>query len=227
LVVPRVIAARSAHRVLCLSRLRGPSLLEAIESHPAPEERFRIARLLIFAVWGPFFAARLIHADPHPGNFLVLPDGRLGVLDFGATKLLSEGFAQVYRGFLAAHAHGRRRPRVGPALRRAGFRFLGDDEEEAFDFCERIADIVERPILEDADYDFGEDPMVVDTRRLFQSEPSLALSIKPPREAVLFYRAAAGLAQDLRLLKAKGRFRPVLREIEERGFSSASAQGPG
>jgi predicted unusual protein kinase regulating ubiquinone biosynthesis (AarF/ABC1/UbiB family) len=227
LVVPRVIAARSAHRVLCLSRLRGPSLLEAIESHPTAEESFRIARLLIFAIWGPFFAARLIHADPHPGNFLVLPDGRLGVLDFGATKLLSEGFAEVYRGFLAAHAQGRRRPQVGPALRRAGFRFLGDDEDEAFDFCERIADIVERPILEDADYDFGEDPMVVDTRRLFQSEPRLALSIKPPREAVLFYRAAAGLAQDLRLLKAKGRFRPVLREIEERGFSSASAWGPG
>ena len=45
----------------------------------------------------------------------------------------------------------------------------------------------------------------------------MALAIRPPAEAVLFYRAASGLAQDLRLLKAKGRFRPILREIEDRG----------
>jgi predicted unusual protein kinase regulating ubiquinone biosynthesis (AarF/ABC1/UbiB family) len=217
LVVPSVIGERSAQRVLCLTRLRGPSLMDSIEAQPTDEERFRIARLLIFAIWGPFFAARLIHADPHPGNFLVLPDGRLGVLDFGATKQLSERFAEVYRDFLAAHANGRKRPPVGAALQRAGFRFTGEDEDFAYDFCERIADIVERPILKDEDYDFGADPMVQDTRRLFQSEPRMALSIKPPAEAVLFYRSAAGLAQDLRLLKARGRFRPVLREIEARG----------
>ena len=220
LVVPQVYPSRSARRVLCLSRLRGPSLMEAIEAHPSAEERFRIARLLIFAIWGPFFAARLIHADPHPGNFLVLPDGRLGVLDFGATKLLSENFAEVYRGFLVAHGEGRKRPQVGPALQRAGFRFLGEDEDNAFRFVDRMADIVERPITEDEPYDFGADPMVQDVRRLFQSEPLLALSIKPPTEAVLFYRAAAGLAQDLRLLKAAGRFRPVLKEIEARGVAS-------
>jgi predicted unusual protein kinase regulating ubiquinone biosynthesis (AarF/ABC1/UbiB family) len=223
LVVPSVIGERSAQRVLCLTRLRGPSLLDSIEAQPSDEERFRIARLLIFAIWGPFFAARLIHADPHPGNFLVLPDGRLGVLDFGATKQLSERFADVYRGFLAAHANGRKRPPVGAALLRAGFRFTGEDEDLAHEFCERIADIVERPILKDEDYDFGKDPMVQDTRRLFQSEPRMALSIKPPAEAVLFYRSAAGLAQDLRLLKARGRFRPVLREIEARGPALAPA----
>jgi predicted unusual protein kinase regulating ubiquinone biosynthesis (AarF/ABC1/UbiB family) len=33
----------------------------------------------------------LMHADPHPGNFLLLPDGRVGVLDFGAVKQLPDG----------------------------------------------------------------------------------------------------------------------------------------
>ncbi len=215
LVVPQVIEELSGRRVLCLERLRGPSLLDAIESDAGAPERFRIARLLVFAIWGPFFTERLIHADPHPGNFLVLPDGRLGVLDFGATKRLSENFASVYRGFLHALANGSPRPEVGPSLAAAGFRFLGDDEEEAYAFCDRLADLVEKPSLTD-DYDFGSDAMVVAARRLFQSEPRLALSIKPPAEALLFYRAAAGLAQDLRLLKARGKFRPLLQEIEER-----------
>jgi predicted unusual protein kinase regulating ubiquinone biosynthesis (AarF/ABC1/UbiB family) len=215
LEVPSVIAERSSRKVLTLTRLRGPSLLEFIEGKPAPEEAFRVARLLVLAIWGPFYAARLIHADPHPGNFLVMPDGRLGVLDFGATKRLSPQFAGVYRGFLEALAQGTRRPDVGPQLVKAGFRFLGD-EDDGFDFVEKIADIVERPSYVEH-YDFGADSMVHEVRRHFQANPRQALAIKPPPEAVLFYRAAAGLAQDLRLLKAAGRFRPLLGEIQARG----------
>ena len=35
--------------------------------------------------------AGLLHADPHPGNFRLLDDGRLGVIDFGATARLPDG----------------------------------------------------------------------------------------------------------------------------------------
>jgi len=217
LAVPEVVPDLSSLRVLCLTRLRGPHLLELMESSPSEEERSRVGRLLAFAIWGPFYAARRIHADPHPGNFLLLPDGRLGVLDFGATKLLSEPFAATYRSFLEANAHGKRALQVGPALEHAGFRFIGDDVQAAYEFCQALADIVERPIQTDEPYDFGADPMVQDVRRLVQSHPRVALAVKPPAEAILFYRAATGLAHDLRLLKVKGRFRPILREIEARG----------
>ena len=216
LVVPKVIAAFSARRVLTLERLTGPSLMDVVESEPSVEERYRVGRLMIFAIWGPFYASRLIHADPHPGNFLVLPDGRLGVLDFGATKLLSVKFANVYRRLLERNAEGKSRQDVGTILKEAGFRFTGD-HDDAVDFCDRVADIVERPILTE-EYDFGADPMVVDTRKVFQQNPGVALQIKPPPEAVMFYRSAAGLAQDLRLLKMKGRFRELLGEIVARGI---------
>ncbi|HMC35505.1 MAG TPA: hypothetical protein VKH65_13885, partial [Myxococcales bacterium] len=126
-------------------------------------------------------------------------------------------FAATYRTFLEANAEGKRAMEVGPLLERAGFRFLGDDVEEAHRFCQRLADIVERPIETDDPYDFGEDPMVQDVRRLMQSNPRLVLTIKPPPEAILFYRAATGLAHDLRLLKVRGRFRPILRDIQSRG----------
>lgn len=216
LVVPRVVAELSAGKVLCLERVRGRHLLDFIESKASDEERFKVARLLLFAIWGPFYAARLVHADPHPGNFLVLPDGRLGVLDFGATKLLSERFASVYRVFLEENAAGRAHPEVGPMLKKAGFRFLADDEEDAYEFCQKLADIVQRPIQSEW-FDFGNDGLVAELRGMFRKEPALAMKIKPPPEALLFYRSAAGLAQDLRLLKARGQFRAVLQEIKERG----------
>jgi predicted unusual protein kinase regulating ubiquinone biosynthesis (AarF/ABC1/UbiB family) len=221
LVVPEAILERSSKKVLTLTRLIGPSLMEVIEAKPDEAERYRVGLLMILAIWGPFYSARIVHADPHPGNFLVLPDGRLGVLDFGATRLLSKQFAEVYRSFLSAHAHDRGRPEVGPNLIKAGFRFIEDreiDEDDLYAFVNQLADIVERPILTDHDYDFGQDPMVKEARLLFQANPRMALRIKPPAEAVLFYRAVAGLAQDLRLLGAKGRFRPIIREIESRGI---------
>jgi len=138
------------------------------------------------------------------------------VLDFGATKLLSERFASVYRVFLEENAAGRAHPDVGPMLKKAGFRFLMDDEEEGFEFSQKMADIVQRPIQQET-FDFGNDALITDVRRVFRGEPGLAIRIKPPAEALLFYRSAVGLAQDLRLLKARGPFRAVLAEVKERG----------
>src|SRR5260370_13562897 len=116
LVVPEVVRERSSKRVLCLTRLRGQLLIDFIESHASDGERFRVARLMVLAIWGPFYAARLVHADPHPANFFVMPDGLLAALDFAATKLLSEPFASVYRHFLDENAAGRAHPDVGPML---------------------------------------------------------------------------------------------------------------
>ena len=53
--------------------------------------------------------AGLLHADPHPGNFRLLPDGRLGVLDFGAVARLPEGTPEPI-GRLAAAGAARATP---------------------------------------------------------------------------------------------------------------------
>ena len=91
-----------------------------------------------------------------------------------------------------------------------------DDEEDGFEFCQKMANIVQRPIQSDS-FDFGSDALIADLRAVFTREPGVAMKIKPPAEALLFYRSAAGLAQVLRLLKARGPFRAVLQEIKERG----------
>jgi len=57
-------------------------------------ERDRAGLLLTrFLVSGPQ-RAQMLHADPHPGNFRLLPDGRLGVLDFGAVNQLPGGLPE-------------------------------------------------------------------------------------------------------------------------------------
>jgi predicted unusual protein kinase regulating ubiquinone biosynthesis (AarF/ABC1/UbiB family) len=61
-----------------------------------------------------------LHADPHPGNFRVAPDGRLGVLDFGAVVPMPTGLPREFGGLVRAFADGGTDAEVERALREFG-----------------------------------------------------------------------------------------------------------
>jgi predicted unusual protein kinase regulating ubiquinone biosynthesis (AarF/ABC1/UbiB family) len=48
----------------------------------------------------------LLHTDPHPGNFRLLPDGRLGVLDFGSVLVLPGGLPKTFGGLIGGMLAG-------------------------------------------------------------------------------------------------------------------------
>jgi predicted unusual protein kinase regulating ubiquinone biosynthesis (AarF/ABC1/UbiB family) len=86
--IPHVVDG--SERVLVTEWIDGVPL-SAIIREGTPEQRDRAAVLLArFLFSGPVLAG-LLHADPHPGNFRLLPDGRLGVIDFGAVNRLPDG----------------------------------------------------------------------------------------------------------------------------------------
>lgn len=64
--------------------------------------------------------ARLLHADPHPGNFRITSDGRLGVFDFGAVNRLPHGLP-VALGELVTYALREDARGLAAHLRREGF----------------------------------------------------------------------------------------------------------
>ncbi|WP_024441619.1 AarF/ABC1/UbiB kinase family protein [Mycobacterium sp. UM_WGJ] len=86
--VPAVIA--SAPKVIVSEWIDGRRLSEIIKSGTKEERDSACALLLEFTLSSPARAG-LVHADPHPGNFMMLPDGRLGVIDFGAVAEHPEG----------------------------------------------------------------------------------------------------------------------------------------
>ncbi|SRX95645.1 ABC transporter [Tsukamurella paurometabola DSM] [Mycobacterium shimoidei] len=79
--VPAVIA--SAPKVIISEWMEGRRLSSIIAGGTADERNFVCALLIEFTLSSPARVG-LVHADPHPGNFMVLADGRLGVIDFGA-----------------------------------------------------------------------------------------------------------------------------------------------
>jgi hypothetical protein len=188
-------------------------MIEAAHDPELPSaDRFRIGGQLVAATWGPFLRQGLIHADPHPGNYVVLPQGRLGVLDFGATKQLSPRFAVAYWRLLEAAWHDEW-PNLSSTLQNAGFRFDGEPERTER-WLQGLARIVERPFRND-EYDWGTCRIALDVRAHATGEVFTAMRSRPPQESLMFYRAAAGAAGDLRLLRSKGSFRRVLQDVYE------------
>jgi len=86
--VPRVVA--SAPRALVTEWVAGRKLSEVIRAGTQQERDAAAALLAEFHYSSPARIG-LLHADPHPGNFQLLPDGRLMVIDFGAVARLPHG----------------------------------------------------------------------------------------------------------------------------------------
>jgi predicted unusual protein kinase regulating ubiquinone biosynthesis (AarF/ABC1/UbiB family) len=87
--VPSVVMATD--HVLVTEWMDGTPLSQII-SDGTKEQRDRAGILLVRFLFSGPARAGLLHADPHPGNFRLLADGRLGVLDFGAVDRLPGGF---------------------------------------------------------------------------------------------------------------------------------------
>lgn len=84
--IPKLYPEHSGKTVLCMERLAGRRL-DAISD---PEERRRVANNLVRSAFEQVFEDGLFHADPHPGNFLILDDGAIGILDFGLVGRISK-----------------------------------------------------------------------------------------------------------------------------------------
>ncbi|GAA4346746.1 ABC1 kinase family protein [Angustibacter luteus] len=115
--IPAVVT--HAEHVIVSEWLDGTPLSRII-ADGSPQERDRVAGLYLeFLLAGPQRAG-LLHADPHPGNFRLTPDGRLGVLDYGAVNRLPDGLPE-HMGRLLARALAGDDEAVVAGLREDGF----------------------------------------------------------------------------------------------------------
>jgi ubiquinone biosynthesis protein len=98
-VIPRSYHDLSTRRVLVMERLDGEALSKA---NPAGRDREQLARTLLDFVLRQIVIDGIFHADPHPGNIMLLADGRLGLIDFGAVGRLDSGLRAALQRLLLA-----------------------------------------------------------------------------------------------------------------------------
>ncbi len=101
--VPTPHESLCTERVLVMQRLDGTPLGAA---GPVIAEcgldRYTLARALLESVLRQIMVDGVFHADPHPGNILVLGDGRLGLLDFGSVGRLDGSVRAALQRLLLA-----------------------------------------------------------------------------------------------------------------------------
>ncbi|MBA4180967.1 MAG: hypothetical protein C0506_10300 [Anaerolinea sp.] len=126
IVVPKVIDDHVSTRVLVTEYLDGARLLDAARHHELGTDPNRLAQMLAGAYGHQIMVDGLFQADPHPGNILALPGGRIGLLDFGLTKELPDaarlGFARLVVAVAERNTGG-----IAEAFRELGVRTRSDD----------------------------------------------------------------------------------------------------
>jgi predicted unusual protein kinase regulating ubiquinone biosynthesis (AarF/ABC1/UbiB family) len=139
IAIPGVIAATD--HVLVTDWMDGTPLAEVIEAGTQRQRNAAGILLVRFLFSGPD-RVRMLHADPHPGNFRMLPDGRLGVLDFGAVNRLPDGLPMIFGRLLWLMHHDGDIETVERQLREHGFLRPGVtvDLEELRAFLAPLAD---------------------------------------------------------------------------------------
>jgi predicted unusual protein kinase regulating ubiquinone biosynthesis (AarF/ABC1/UbiB family) len=94
---PTYYPSLSADRILTMDWIEGKMLGEVFKNNTLSQTE---RNLLGQALWDFYHyqihTLRSLHADPHPGNFIITPDQKLGVIDFGCVKVIPSGFYKVY-----------------------------------------------------------------------------------------------------------------------------------
>jgi predicted unusual protein kinase regulating ubiquinone biosynthesis (AarF/ABC1/UbiB family) len=100
IVIPDVVTALCRERVLVTEWVDGMSF-ERLKTAPQAT-RDRVGEIVFRFFFGSLYRFGQFSGDPHPGNFLVLEDGRVAFLDFGMTKTVPRATIEVELGVLRA-----------------------------------------------------------------------------------------------------------------------------
>ncbi len=211
--VPEPIEALTHPNVLVMTWLEGDKLDRAALAQP-PEVRRAIAERMARTWIALFFEHHWLHGDPHPGNFLLLPDGRIGVLDFGATKRIPPALAA---GVMALFEHLWRGDERG-ALAQLGAMSFGEAGATAKVDPALLGEylrLVLAPFLADAPFEYGTWKPHAAIKRMTIRHPSL-WKLAPPKDLLPVLRVASGL---------KGLFGKLGVALELKPILQATARG--
>ena len=215
IVVPDVVAVGT--EVLVTEWLESPASLASIIDNGTQEERDHYGELFVRFLFSGPGRTGMLHADPHPGNFRVMPyddgsPGRLGVLDYGAVARLSDAGLPAAMGRLIRIAGDREPDELVSGLREEGFIKQGVDVDPRL-VLEYLAPFVEPTQVER--FRFSREWMQTQFQRINNPRSptyTVALKLNLPPAYLLIHRTWLGGVGVLSQLGAEAPFRAILEE---------------
>jgi ubiquinone biosynthesis protein len=196
---PVVVPELSSERVLTTEFIEGVKITDFEGLAEYGVNRTDLARRFLTAACQMIFVDGVFHADPHPGNIIVHPDGSLTMVDLGAIGRLAPnvkaGVPRFWDGIVRRDASA-----ITDSMRQMGF-ISRDPSVGEDDVAERAINYIQRRFLEQMHVegwslkDIQVDARtkieaLADLRKLDISFRALQRSFQVPKEWVLFERAA-------------------------------------
>ena len=184
--VPIPVHELTRKNVLVMELFKGTRLDDWLLS-ASSEDKTQQGRRLLRAYLEMIHRHGALHADPHPGNFLVLDDGTIGMLDLGCVRDYPLAFMDemlVLLSGLWKHDVDA----LQASWRRLGFMDKGVDPEVVYEWLALLFE----PLTSDRVTDFGTWKIHDDAMRFVLDNPRVKLWA-PPREVLFYVRVLAGL----------------------------------
>lgn len=173
ILTPKLYKEYSTKKVLTMSFIEGKHLKEFLNDNPTQEERNRYGQLLWDFFHDQVEQRDFIHADTHPGNFMITENGTLGVIDFGCVKKFPISFTRNYMSLLPHHLEKDENEIRELYIQLNIIRENPDDpkkEEYFFKYCKKYGDIFARPYQEEF-FDFGSTDFNKKIKRFAKNAP--------------------------------------------------------
>jgi predicted unusual protein kinase regulating ubiquinone biosynthesis (AarF/ABC1/UbiB family) len=198
----------SCKRILTMSWLEGSALKDWLASGPSQDARDLIGNRLWQFYDFQIHRLNKVHADPHPGNFLVNKKNELGILDFGCVKEIPEEFYRNYFELLDP-AVFRNTTELTRALTQLDVIREGDEPEMVemiLNTFTSLFELVSRPFHSDS-FDFGDESFfneIISLGERLSKDPRLKnLSARGSKHFIYINRTYFGLYNILHLIGAK------------------------
>jgi predicted unusual protein kinase regulating ubiquinone biosynthesis (AarF/ABC1/UbiB family) len=199
----------SSTKVLTMDWLDGMHLDDFLKTNPSQEVRDKVGQ----AMWDFYdvqvHQLKAVHADPHPGNFLMQPDGKLGVIDFGCVKEIPDDFYLNYFALLVPEIM-KSKDAIRAIMEQQEIIQPTDTEAvkaKISDAFIRMTNLLKKP-FDEAVFDFGNDQYINEIYELGE-EVSKMDELKKSKEgrgsqhALYINRTYFGLYSILNVLKAR------------------------
>jgi predicted unusual protein kinase regulating ubiquinone biosynthesis (AarF/ABC1/UbiB family) len=209
IIFPKYYKDYSSPQILTMDWLEGKPLGEFLKG----EIPKGVGSTLGQAMWDFYHfqmhQLKAVHADPHPGNFIITRDHRLGIIDFGCVKVIPESFHKIYFQLLD-HDILTDKKKTDHVFRQLSFIHDSDSpKEKAFfkDVFSRLVELLGRP-FQTATFDFS-DKGYFESLYKFGEELTKMKELRNSkkargvRDAVYINRTYFGLYSILHDLKAK------------------------
>ncbi|MEM1000798.1 MAG: AarF/ABC1/UbiB kinase family protein [Bacteroidota bacterium] len=205
---PKYYPELSSERIITMEWLSGEHMTEFLEREPSQAIRNQLGKALWDFITFQMHELGKVHADPHPGNFLLTEDGRLGVLDFGCVKVVPEDFHRTY--FSVIHPEVRHNPerllQVTYELELLNEKDTQENRDFILNTLDTFLSLVERPFHQEV-FDFGDNSYMDDLyafgMKVGQMSEAQNLGARGSKHAIYINRTFFGMFSLLNDLKAK------------------------